>query len=311
MATSNAPSNPMIKKAANDGDKLKHYVEHEVLGRCTAWDSLIYAETHAGQGEYFAADQAGAKDTPHIKKLLENWTLVSGRNGGPLEAAPGGRYYHTLHGWWSGGQNQDGYPGSVVGAARFLQSKRVKAEFRVTEAVEATYLLLKEAVRDYDIMPKHADFQSQISWLTGGDSLVLLIDPFAFNEDYGADREAEVSEGGMDKHTLEQLLTPCWYKEAAVVLLWCGFPHSAGTAQKAKLKEWLPTKAATHGAEVVPQGTVIMREPPRVYEPASAGARGAWERPKAATGSGSSTVRAWPSDGASIRPPSPGSGHAT
>lgn len=64
-------------------------------------------------------------------------------------------------------------------------------------------------------------------------------------------------------------------------------------------------------ARVAPQGTVIIPEPPRIPEFASAGAHGVWERPMAATGSGHSAVRASSTDGPSGPPPSPGSGHAT
>ena len=195
----------MDEKAANDGDKLKHPLLLEVLARCNGWGSLTYAESHAGAGKYCAADQLA--DKPHIANLFK---LVSAVKHKPTEDAAGGRYYHLLRDWWSDENRQSNYPGSVLQAARFLTSQTVKAEFRVTEAHKDTHDRLVKAVTDYGIKPEHEKFQNKINWLTEKDSLVLLLDPLGFGEDFGKAREKKLNEGGMDLPTLTEVLTPCW-----------------------------------------------------------------------------------------------------
>lgn len=224
----------MDEKAANDGDKLKHPLLLEVLARCKGWDSLTYAESHAGAGEYRAADQLAEK--PHIANLLN---LVSAVKDKPTEEAAGGRYFHHLQEWWSDENRQGKYPGSVLQAARFLTSQKVKADFRVTEAHKGTYDRQVKAVTDYGIEPKHEKFQNKIDWLTEKDSLVLLLDPLGFGEDFGKAREKKLNEGGMDLPMLTQVLAPCWEKKSAVVLLWFGFGNKGGHVKRGMAYGWL------------------------------------------------------------------------
>lgn len=224
----------MDEKAANDGDKLKHPLLLEVLARCKGWDSLTYAESHAGAGKYCAADQLAEK--PHIANLLK---LVSAVTDKPTENAAGGRYYHLLQEWWSDQNRQGAYPGSVLQAARFLTNQNVKAEFRVTEAHKDTYDRLVKAVTDYGIEPKHEKFQNKIDWLTEKDSLVLLLDPLGFGEDFGKAREKKLNEGGMDLPTLTEVLASCWEKKSAVVLLWFGFGNKGGHVKRGMAYGWL------------------------------------------------------------------------
>lgn len=55
MAKPKSPN--MDEKAANYGDRLKHVLLLEVLGRTAGWPGVVYAETHAGAGVYCAGDQ--------------------------------------------------------------------------------------------------------------------------------------------------------------------------------------------------------------------------------------------------------------
>jgi len=43
-------------------------------------------------------------------------------------------------------------------------------------------------------------------------------------------------------------MEPCWTKNAAVVLLWCGFAHQTGHQKKKVLRDWL--KSVREGKEV-------------------------------------------------------------
>jgi hypothetical protein len=156
----------------------------EVLARWKAWDSLTCAETHAGAGKYLAADQDA--DKPHIADLFN---LVSGLQDKPTEDAAGGRYYHLLQEWWSDKNRLATYPGRVLQAALFLTNQKAKAEFRVTEADKDTHEKLVKAVNQYGVKHKREKFLRKIGWLTEKDSLVLLIDPFAFTEEFGEGRE--------------------------------------------------------------------------------------------------------------------------
>ena len=211
----------MDKKAANFGDRLKHPLLLEVLARCKTWDALTYAESHAGAGEYLAADQDA--DKPRITELFR---LVSDLKDKPSEEAAGRRYYHLLQERWAKKDGQGSYPGSVLQAARFLKSQNVKAEFRVTEDREDTYDRLVKAVNEYVVQHEHGKFQNKIDWLTEKDSLVLLIDPFSIGEDFGNERDKKLNKGGIDLPTLAKVLDPCWEKKSAVVLLWSGFGHN-------------------------------------------------------------------------------------
>jgi hypothetical protein len=226
----------MDKKAGNEGDKLKHPLLLEVLGRCEGWGRLTYAETHAGAGHYLAAAQnAGLAKDRHIVNLYSLWSKVEQP---PAEEDAGGRYYALLRRWWASKRRTATYPGSVLQAALYLKARN-QAEFRVTEADEETYDRLVKATRRCGISPEHEKFQKKMDWLTANDSLVLLIDPLKFKQDYGDSREKELNKGGIDIPKLTELLQPCWVKKAAVVLLWCGFGHQTGKLKKGVLHGWL------------------------------------------------------------------------
>jgi 23S rRNA A2030 N6-methylase RlmJ len=210
----------MNKKAANEGDKLKHPLLLEVLVRCKNWPSLIYAETHAGAGKYLAADQED--ENRHITDLYNFFSDVKEK---PVEEAAGGSYYHLLQDWWAV-KGKDSYPGSVLQAARFLTRKQIKAEYRVTEADKDTHNRLAKEVSEYEVQSECEKFQKKIDWLTEKDYLVLLIDPLSFGEDFGATTDEKLNGGALDLPTLTKVLDPCWGMKAAVILLWSGFGHN-------------------------------------------------------------------------------------
>jgi len=224
----------MAEKAANEGDKLKHSLLLEVLLRCKEWDSLTYAETHAGAGRYLAADQD--KDNHYINNLSN---LVAGLKHKPAEETAGSRYFYLLQDWWSDNDRTGTYPGSLLQAARFLMANKIKAEFRATEADKDTCDRLVKAVNDYGIQPEQEKFQNKIEWLTKNDKLVLLIDPLSFAEDFFKASEKKVNKGGMDLPTLAKLLDPCWEKKSAVVLFWSGFGNKGGHVKKGIAYGWL------------------------------------------------------------------------
>ena len=103
---SKARKTSMDEKAANDGDRLKHPITLEVLGRCSTWPSLTYAETHAGAGRYLASGQR--VDRPHIVRLQEK---VAHEKRLAVESEAGGRYLGLLRDWWDDANNEGTYPG--------------------------------------------------------------------------------------------------------------------------------------------------------------------------------------------------------
>lgn len=224
----------MDTKAANEGDKLKHALLLEVVGRCTAWESLTYAETHAGAGIYHSADQDAEK--PHIARLHE---LVASVAAEPAEQTAGGRYFRLLRKWWACNERRDSYPGSILQVVQFLSARNINAQFRVVEAHKPTFDRLAMGLQAYAVIPQHDKFQNRIAWLTENDRLVLLIDPLSFQEDFDEDRDPRLNDGGIDIPTIATLLEPCWRKRSAMVLFWCGFGHARGRVKKGIAYGWL------------------------------------------------------------------------
>ena len=64
-----APSN-MDRKAANDGDRLKHALLLEVLVRTQTWPRVVYSETHAGAGVYYQS----RRQFPTIFWICTGWS---------------------------------------------------------------------------------------------------------------------------------------------------------------------------------------------------------------------------------------------
>jgi hypothetical protein len=177
---------------------------------------------------------------------------VSDLKDKPAEEAAGARYYHLLQDWWAE-KDKGTYPGSVLQAFRFLRSQQVKAKYRVTEADKDTYDRLVKEVSEDEVQPEHEKFQKKIDWLTEKDSLVLLIDPLSFGEDFGVATDEKLNNGGMDLPTLTKVLDPCWEKKVAVVLLWAGFAHNPpgqmpGSVKKGMVYGWLKCLCEQKGA---------------------------------------------------------------
>jgi 23S rRNA A2030 N6-methylase RlmJ len=223
----------MEKHAANDGDKLKHSLLLEVLARCTGWPALNYAETHAGAGYYLASQQAKSEHIAKLRQIVQHPKRV------PEAGEPGQLYYSLLKEWWSNSDNHDHYPGSVLQTALFLKQHQVTSGFRVVEATDRTYDRLYASVSTYGVIPRHGKFQHHIQWLSEPDSLVLLIDPFSFSQNYGEQADKQLNKGGIDLPRLEALLDQCRRKSSAVIVFWCSFSHEHGPQQKRIAIQWM------------------------------------------------------------------------
>ncbi len=190
----------MDKNAANDGDRLKHPLCLEVIGRCSTWEDITYAETHGGAGRYLASDQS--EGVPHIRRTRDEIRYLGDRPRLALnhldEVKPGGRYLSLLREWWNKPENEGAYPGSVLQAATQLTNTRTAGSWniRVTESDKPTFTRLSEALKDLGVQPKYAGFQHEWKWLTEPDNLILLIDPFTMAAIEGQERERETSSKG-------------------------------------------------------------------------------------------------------------------
>ena len=220
----------MDEKAANEGDRLKHPLTLELPGRCSAWESLTYAETHAGAGRYLASGQLA--DKPHIARLHDK---VSREKRPAVDSEAGGRYLALLRDWWDDLNTVGAYPGSVLQSARFLSRWRSVGswEIRATEADKATSERLSASLKGLGIETKHEGFQTQVDWLTQNDNLILLVDPysyFAIDDGEGRDkaRTKALNKGRIDQEAMDSLFDRCWGKSACVVLFWCAFAHEPG-----------------------------------------------------------------------------------
>jgi hypothetical protein len=217
--------------SANEGDQLKHSLLAEVLGRCLDWQSLTYAETHAGAGIYLAEKQASGK--PHIAKLKRTCDVTRA----PNVTDAGGRYFDLHKTWWSTSSDAVTYPGSVLQAARLLRPRGetgLPTDFRVTEACEATCEALGTSVSEFGITPAHSGFQDRIDWLTANDSLVMLIDPFTYADDNRA-----LNRGQIDLETLTRVIGHCWHKSRCVVGFWCAVADSTAWAKRERFRHSL------------------------------------------------------------------------
>src|SRR4051812_39581697 len=106
----------MGKKAANNGDRLKHALLLEVLERTGDWAGVVYAETHAGAGAYHAGDQTKDKYILDLRQKVENAPTTA--------TGPGFAYLTWLREWWGDPANRESYPGSAVTVLRWLQRHR-------------------------------------------------------------------------------------------------------------------------------------------------------------------------------------------
>ena len=227
------------QNAANRGDILKHALLAELLAGCSRWQSLTYAETHAGAGTYKSSGQE--PDKQHIAQLQRK--VLSEQ--GATRRDDGYRYEHLLREWWNSDLNSGLYPGSVLQAAMTLEAGLAsgQAMCRVTEACRDTCARLGDVLAKYQIVPRCAGFQDEIEWLTEADPLLLLVDPFSYA------RNADgLSNGKMDLGTLKALLGHCWGKRACDVGFWCAGPHSEGHRHRKVFDEALRNDALENRA---------------------------------------------------------------
>ena len=89
----------MDEKAANNGDRLKHALLLEILGRAApSWPTVVYAETHAGAGVYYQEEQSkqGQQYISDLRALISE-TISS---GSPAPESAGFNYFAALKRWW-------------------------------------------------------------------------------------------------------------------------------------------------------------------------------------------------------------------
>ena len=162
----------MDEKAANYGDRLKHALLLEVLERTGDWPGVVYSETHAGAGVYHAGDQTEGGYIHDLRHKVEKAAAIA--------ESPGLPYLMWLRQWWGDPANRESYPGSAVTALRWLQRYRPDAspDIRLTEKDEATCERLRQVLGPLAHAAKEESFLDELDWLTGGENLVLLVDPF-------------------------------------------------------------------------------------------------------------------------------------
>jgi len=229
----------MDQNAANSGDRLKHALMLEVLSRCLNWESLTYAETHAGAGIYDSAKQTqlNKHHITDLEELIEKSESISATN-----PPSGSNYITLLKSWWMAPSNRGKYPGSVLQAAMFLKKHNKTTAINVTEACAKNCKRLTNAVNGYDITLKCKGFQNEIDWLCENDNLVLLIDPWGIVA--GVDDDNKRAEllinGDVDLHTLSKVLNRLTSKTNVVVLLWTSYGRRMMNKQPVEdyVKEW-------------------------------------------------------------------------
>ena len=225
----------MDEKSANPGDIMKHALSLEVLSRIGKLQHVTYSETHAGAGEYFASKQNPKE--PYINSLREHVLKET-----PQDDA-GSTYLRLLREWWCQPNQQDpniSYPGGAKQAGEFLKSSKATFELRLTENDEATFRRLEKSIHDYPGTPKLRSFQDEIEWLTGPDSLYLVVDPFGFVESLEM-IDKGIDDGYIDHKILRHILDLCENKTSAVVHLWWSKGGRSGPSHmknRQLLRDW-------------------------------------------------------------------------
>jgi hypothetical protein len=206
----------MDKKAANEGDRLKHLLLLETLERAGAWPGVVYAETHAGPGVYRAGDQSDDRYIDDLRRKVEQAKTAPGRAGTA--------YLTWLKTWWGEPNNRESYPGSALTALRWLQCNRPDSplDIRVTEHDETTCGRLRQTLPCYAYV-RQESFAKELDWLTGADNLFLLVDPFGCVTAFGGTgSDRGLVDGWIDHATVTDILRRCAEKNRAVVSLWWG-----------------------------------------------------------------------------------------
>ena len=214
----------MDGKAGNKGDQLKHALILEILKQCGEWSPLTYAETHSGAAVYRGESQENkeSKDQ-HIRNLKRKHDTVVDV---PNTSQAGGQYFESLQNWWAEESQQDQYPGSVLQAVTFLRQQMRDRSFvvRATEADYDAHRRLADALRPFNVNPRHSGFQDQINWLCENDRIVLVVDPFAIVGHVPQDKcDAQLNDGKIDLGTLRKMLDYFPIKSNAVVMLWTSY----------------------------------------------------------------------------------------
>lgn len=206
----------MDDKAANYGDRLKHALLLEVLERTGGWPGVVYAETHAGAGVYHAGDQTEGGFIHDLRQKVEKAPATA--------EGPGLTYLTWLRQWWYDPANRESYPGSAVTALRWLQRHRpdTPPDIRLTEKDGTNCGRLRQVLGPLGHAAKDESFLDELDWLTGGENLVLLVDPFGCVVSFTGSGRG-IGDGWIDHDTVTDILRRCAGKERAVVSLWWGF----------------------------------------------------------------------------------------
>lgn len=208
----------MDENAANFGDRLKHALLLEVLTRTVDWPAVHYAETHAGAGIYSADDQ---KKHHFIEDLRQSVSEVQ-----PTLGSPGHTYHSSLVKWWSEPSHRDKYPGSAVTALRWFRDNRQGNDWqmRLCEADLGTCERLREALLEPRSEARASSFDANLDWLTEGENVVLLVDPFGIVSVFDSSGSGKgINDGRIDYSTLQAVLGKVAGKQRAVLSIWWSF----------------------------------------------------------------------------------------
>jgi hypothetical protein len=234
----------MDVNSGNNGDRLKHFLIHEVLSRCSSWRSIGYSETHAGAGIYNSDAQT------EIRKYIGVLRRYVRDADQEETQGPGQSYFQCLNAWWSRGENAKQYPGSVLQACLRIGKDKLEPErFRVTEIDEDAHGRLAHALAPYKVTPRLGGFQHSLDWLCKEDDLFLVVDPFAIvSNDQESKSEEVLNNGDLDIATLKKILSHFPGKSNAVILLWTSFGQ-ANRVHRDVVEKMIGEWSSAHKAE--------------------------------------------------------------
>ena len=209
----------MDTKAANSGDRMKHPLSQEVLIRTDGWKFITYAETHAGWDDLDQHQHQDHYIADHAQCLNDGRSWCSTLGTHRMRAQHTSIYLGPGGVAKAGGKD----PGGAMQAALCLQDRREVGTFqlKLAEKDQATCQRLRESLRGVaNTEIRQSSFYDEREWLTHGDYLVLVVDPFRCVAAFDGPLSDGLDEGHIDHQIVSSFLAECEAKEAAVIHFW-------------------------------------------------------------------------------------------
>lgn len=216
--------NQMDLLSANEGDRMKHAINLELLSRMMAWGSIRYSETHSGAGVY-----TGNSNIQELNELvLKERALFGQRSKAHLTSkTPGEEYLLLLARWWDRSENANQYPGSARQVLELFHHHKFQPfEIRLTEKSHEACIRLMDALKDERsrVEVLWGSFYRSLEWLLDADNILAVVDPFrcfpSLKDPNCKPEKFGVGSGSIDLEIVEEILGRIENKGNAILHFW-------------------------------------------------------------------------------------------